>query len=82
MSYQENEISIEGLQKHIKVLDSDEGIRIETNGEKIFVNRTSRRYCINTHLGDKDEFLYMAHAEEVLQFLAQRIGSSARIFAY
>lgn len=82
MSYQEQEISKESLEKHLRVLDSDEGIRIENNHELIFINKTSRRYCVNLSEGDQDEFIYMISASEVLSFLSDKMEPSSKIFSY
>jgi len=81
MSYQEREISSENLEKHLKVLDSDEGIRLENKNEFIFINKTSKRYCIDILKNNHDEFLYMNTVQEVLDFLADRIKTS-KIFSY
>lgn len=82
MSYQEREIKLEVLEKHLRVLDSDEGIRIETGDQVIFINKTSRRYCIDISKDGHDEFLYMNDLSEVLRFLANKIVPSASIFLY
>lgn len=81
MSYQEREISSENLEKQLKVLDSDEGIRLENKNEFIFINKTSKRYCIDISKNNHDEFLYMSTVQEVLDFLADRIKTS-KIFSY
>ncbi|HKU32929.1 MAG TPA: hypothetical protein VJR22_03685 [Candidatus Nitrosotalea sp.] len=81
MSYQEREISRENLEKYLKVLDSDEGIRIENKDEFVFINRTSKRYCIDISRNNHDEFFYMSDVHDVLDFLADRIKNS-RIFSY
>ncbi|MDE1830334.1 MAG: hypothetical protein KGI25_08425 [Thaumarchaeota archaeon] len=82
MSYQEREISRDVLEKYLRVLDSDEGLRIENKGEVIFINKTSRRYCIDMSKDGQDVFLYMNDFSEVLNFLADKIVSSSRIFSY
>lgn len=82
MSYQEREISMDNLEKYLKVLDSDEGIRIENRSELVFINKTSKRYCIDVSKDNHDEFLYMNEIHEVLDFLANKIEPSSRIFAY
>ncbi len=82
MSYQEREISADNLEKHLKVLDSDEGIRIENGSELVFINKTSKRYCIDVSKDNHDEFLYMNDANEVLHFLTSKIGPASRIFSY
>ncbi|MDE1765351.1 MAG: hypothetical protein KGI27_03635 [Thaumarchaeota archaeon] len=82
MSYKEQEISKDSLEKHLKVLDSDEGIRIENKEEFVFINKTSKRYCIDISRSNHDKFLYMNCVHEVLDFLANKIGPSSRIFSY
>ncbi|HJU14467.1 MAG TPA: hypothetical protein VJ792_08450 [Candidatus Nitrosotalea sp.] len=82
MSYQEREISVEALEKHLRVLDSDEGIRIENEPEHAYINRTSRRYCVNIARDGKDEFFYMTEPGEVLDFISKKIGPLTKIFAY
>jgi len=82
MSYQEREIVKDDLPKHLQVLDSDEGIRIEDKIGFIFINKTSRRYCVNVSKNGFDEFFYMYNADEVLNFLANKIDPLSRIFSY
>ncbi|MDE1762647.1 MAG: hypothetical protein KGH88_00175 [Thaumarchaeota archaeon] len=82
MSYQEREISKDILEKHLRVLDSDEGIRIENGKEFVFINKTSKRYCVDISRNNHDEFLYMNDVREVLGFLANKIEPSSRIFSY
>lgn len=82
MSYREREIPAELLEKHLKVLDSDEGIRMENGPVRAFINKTSRRYCINISNDGKDEFFYMVEPREVIEFLAVRLGPAVKIFAY
>lgn len=82
MSYQEKEISKESLEKHLRILDSDEGIRIENSQGLIFINKTSKRYCVDVSEGEHDEFIYMTSASEVLSFLSGKVGPSSRIFSY
>lgn len=82
MSYQEREIAKDSLPKHLRVLDSDEGIRIEDKIGFVFINKTSRRYCVNISKNGFDEFFYMYSADEVLNFLANRINPLSKIFAY
>jgi hypothetical protein len=81
MSYHEREIPKESLKKYLKVLDSDEGIRIENGGGFVFINKTSKRYCIDISRNNHDEFFYMNDLNEVLDFLADKIKTS-RIFSY
>ncbi|MGI0047352.1 MAG: hypothetical protein ACREBB_09235 [Nitrosotalea sp.] len=82
MSYQEREISKDSLEKYLKVLDSDEGIRIENKTGFIFINRTSKRYCIDMSENKHDEFTYMTSVSEVLSFLSNKIEPSSKIFSY
>ena len=82
MSYQEREISRGVLEKYLRVLDSDEGIRMETGHEIVFVNRTSKRYCVEVVNDGKDEFLYMNELGELLNFLSSKTGPASRIFLY
>jgi len=82
MSYQEREITKDRLEKHLRVLDSDEGIRIDNKTERIFVNKTSHRYVVNISKNDLDQFFYLNKLDEVMHFLAEKIDSSSRIFSY
>ncbi|MGI0088530.1 MAG: hypothetical protein ACREBI_11330 [Nitrosotalea sp.] len=82
MSYQEREIAKDSLPKHLRVLDSDEGIRIEDKIGFVFINKTSRRYCVNILKNGFDEFFYMYNADEVLNFLANRIDPLSKIYLY
>lgn len=82
MSYQEREIAKNSLPKYLKVLDSDEGIRIEDKIGFVFINKTSRRYCVNISKNGTDEFFYMYDADEVLDFLANKIDPLSKIFSY
>ena len=82
MSYQEQEITKTSLLKHLKVMDSDEGIRIEDKGGFVFINKTSRRYCVNISKNGFDEFFYMYDAEEVLNSLTSKIDPMSKIFLY
>lgn len=82
MSYQEREIAKDSLPKHLRVLDSDEGIRIEDKIGFVFINKTSRRYCVNVSKNGFDEFFYMYNADDVLNFLANKIDPLSKIFAY
>lgn len=82
MSYQEREISKNSLEKYLKVLDSDEGIRIENKSGFIFINRTSKRYCVDTSENGHDEFSYMTSPNEVLSFLSNKMEPSSKIFSY
>lgn len=82
MSYHEREISKDKLQRHLQVLDSDEGIRIDNKEERIFVNKTSQRYIVNISKNDLDQFFYQNNLDEVMHFLADKIGPSSKIFSY
>lgn len=82
MTYQDREISRNELEKHLKALDSDEGIRIESGDELVFVNRTSNRYCIDISKAGHDEFYYTSDSVEALEFLLKKIGPTSRIFFY
>lgn len=82
MSYQEREIAKDSLPKHLRVLDSDEGIRIEDKIGFVFINKISRRYCVNVSKNGFDEFFYMYNADDVLNFLANKIDPLSKIFSY
>ncbi len=82
MSYQEQEIAKTNLLKHLKVLDSDEGIRVEDKIGFVFINKTSRRYCVNISKNGFDEFFYMYNAEEILNFLSSKLDPMSKIFLY
>jgi hypothetical protein len=82
MSYQEREITKDRLEKQLRVLDSDEGIRIDNKTECIFVNRTSNRYIINISKNGIDQFFYQNNLDEAMRFLAEKIDSSSKIFSY
>ncbi|MGA9229200.1 MAG: hypothetical protein WBV92_03530, partial [Nitrosotalea sp.] len=58
MTYQERSITKDNLEKFLRLLDSDEGIRIDNESGHIFINKTLKRYCINISNNDKDEFIY------------------------
>ena len=82
MSYHEREISKENLVKFLKVLDSDEGIRIDDQSGHIFINKTSKRYCINISTTSDEKFVYKNSVEEVTSFLKDHIGQTSKIFSY
>lgn len=82
MSYQEREVAKDSLPKHLRVLDSDEGIRIEDKDGFVFINKTSRRYCVNISKNGIDEFFYIYSTDEVLNFLVNRIESESKIYLY
>jgi len=82
MSYQEQEIPRESLEKYIQILDSDEGIRIDNKTSLIFINKTAKRYCISISKNGYDEFIYKNNPSEVMSFLTDKMGPASRIFAY
>ena len=82
MSYQEREITKDKLEKHVRVLDTDEGIRIDNQTELIFVNKTSSRYIVDISKNNLDQFYYLNSLNEVMQFLDDKIKSTSRIFSY
>ena len=82
MTYQEKEISKNQLEKFIRVLDLDEGIRIENKSNMIFVNKSAKRYCLNTSTKEKEEFVYGNSVVEVLDFLKNKIDEDCKIFLY
>jgi len=82
MSYHEREISRENLEKFLKILDSDEGIRIDDKSGHIFINKTSKRYCINTSTVSEEKFVYKNSVEEVINFLKDHTSQTAKIFSY
>lgn len=82
MTYQEKEISKKQLEKFIQVLDLDEGIRIENKSNMIFINKSAKRYCINTSTKEKEEFAYRISAVEVLDFLKDVTDKGCKIFLY
>ena len=82
MTYQEKEISKNQIEKIIQVLDLDEGVRIENKSNMIFVNKTAKRYCINTSTKEKEEFAYRNNAVEVLDFVKNKMDEDCKIFSY
>lgn len=82
MTYQEKEISKNQLVRAIQVLDLDEGIRIENESNMIFLNKSAKRYCINTSTKEKEEFAYCNNAAEVLDFLKSKTDKDCKIFSY
>lgn len=82
MTFQEKTIPRENLEKFLRTLDSDEGIRIDNGTNHIFVNKTSKRYCVDISIDNKDEFIYKNSATEVMDFLKNYINQTSRIFAY
>jgi hypothetical protein len=82
MTYQEKSIPSESLEKFLQVLDSDEGIRIDDKSGHIFINKTSKRYCINISKDNKDKFIYRNSVKETIDFLKTQINHDVKIFAY
>ncbi|MDE1811316.1 MAG: hypothetical protein KGH85_00450 [Thaumarchaeota archaeon] len=82
MRFQERIISRENLEKILKVLDSDEGVRIDNESNHIFVNKSSKRYCIDISTNNKDEFVYKNSTNEVIDFLKNHMNETSKIFAY
>lgn len=82
MIYQERTISRESLEKFLRSLDSDEGVRIDNESGHIFINKTSKRYCINTSSAGKDEFIYKNTVKDVMDFLKNQIVQTSEIFSY
>ena len=82
MTYQEKEISKNQLERAIQVLDLDEGIRIENESNMIFVNKSAKRYCVNTSTKEKEEFSYCKNVLEVLDFLKDKTDKDYKIFSY
>ena len=82
MSYQEREIPWEKMEKILSTLDSDEGIRMDVDSYHIFVNKTSKVYCINISKENKDEFIYKSKIDEVMDFLDSKKNPGFKFFAY
>jgi len=82
MSYLEREISRDDLEKFLQTLDSDEGIRMDVDSYHIFVNKTSKVYCINISKENSDEFIYKSKPDEVLVFLDSKKNQNAKFFVY
>ena len=82
MIYQEKAIQKENLEKFLHTLDSDEGVRIDNESDHIFINKTSKRYCINTSIDNKDEFIYKNSADEVMVFLKNHLKPTTKIVTY
>ncbi|MDE1770145.1 MAG: hypothetical protein KGI28_06295 [Thaumarchaeota archaeon] len=82
MSYHEREISKESLEKFLRILDSDEGIRIDDKSGHIFINKTSKRYCISMSNLGREEFVYRNSVEEVIDFLKKETSQTSKIFSY
>ena len=82
MIFQEKIIPRESLEKFLRILDSDEGIRIDNDSSHIFVNKASKRYCVDISIYGKDEFIYKNSAAEVMDFLKNYINQTSKIFSY
>ena len=82
MIFQEKVIPKEELEKFLRTLDSDEGIRIDNDVNHIFVNKTSKRYCIDISIANNDEFIYKNSTAEVMDFLKNYINQTTKIFSY
>ena len=82
MSYHERVISREILEEFLRTLDSDEGIRLDNKSSLIFINKTSKRYCIGISKNGRDEFIYKNKVQEVMDFLKDKIDQDAKIFSY
>lgn len=82
MTYQERSISRDNLEKFLRSLDSDEGIRIDNESSHIFINKTSKRYCINTANTNREEFIYKDTVKDTIDFLKNQITQTSKIFAY
>lgn len=82
MTYQERQITKNQLAKFVQILDLDEGIRIENKTNMIFLNKSAKRYCINTSTTKGEEFVYKNTSTEVLDFLKDKIDESSKIFSY
>jgi ribosome biogenesis protein Nip4 len=82
MTYQERSISKDNLEKFLSTLDSDEGIRIDNESGHVFINKTSKRYCINISNNGKDEFIYKNSVKDTIEYLQDYITQTSKIFAY
>ncbi len=82
MTYQEKTIPKESLEKFLATLDSDEGVRIDNEFGHIFINKTSKRYCIDISIDNKDEFIYKNNVEQVIDFLKNHLKPESKIFTY
>lgn len=82
MTYQEKEISKDQLEKFLKTLDLDEGIRIENKSNIIFLNKSAKRYCVNISSQGNEEFFYHNSVSEVLDFLNGKIDVASKLFSY
>jgi hypothetical protein len=82
MSYHERIISKESLEEFLRILDSDEGLRLDDKSGHIFINKTSKRYCISISKYGRDEFIYKNNVHEVMDFLKDQINQTTKIFSY
>ncbi len=82
MIYQEKAIQKENLEKFLRTLDSDEGVRIDNESNHIFINKTSKRYCINISIDNKDKFMYKSSTDEVMSFLQNYLTQTTKIVTY
>ena len=82
MIYQEKVIQKENLEKFLHTLDSDEGVRIDNESDHVFINKSSKRYCINVSVDNKDEFIYKNSADEVMGFLKNYLKQTTKIVTY
>ena len=82
MRYTEKQISKNELGKFVKALDQDEGIRIQSRSGMIFLNKLSKRYCIDIYNNGKDIFMYKSSPQQALNFLKDKIDKSSKIFSY
>jgi hypothetical protein len=82
MTYQEKEISKNQLEKVLRTLDLDEGIRIENKSNMVFINRSAKRYCINISIQGDEKFFYYSDLQDVLNFLNEKTDSASKIFSY
>lgn len=82
MIYKEKIIEKENLEKFLRTLDSDEGVRIDNESDHVFINKTSKRYCINISIDNKDEFIYKDSTGEVMEFLKNHLKQETKISTY
>ena len=82
MIYKEKVIQKENLEKFLHTLDSDEGVRIDNESDHVFINKASKRYCINVSVDNNDEFIYKNSADEVMGFLKNYLKQTTKIVTY
>ncbi len=80
--YSEKEVSRDAFLNLIRVLDLDEGIRIDNKENKMFVNKSVNRYCIDISKNNKDEFFYFTDSKKVIDFLNERMDPVCKIYSY